>query len=561
MSTLRPRATLERVLPFLPASLLVAAGWSRRWVDEDAFIAFRVAGNLAAGHGPVFNVGERVEVATSTLWTLLLALASRTSVALGGGGSVEWPAVLLGLASTGIGLTLATRAAQAFATARGRFVVPVGALSIAAMPAYWDYATSGLETGLAFGWLGLALHGVARGSRWLPLAASIGPLVRPELGLSALGFFLTHAVVVPPIGKREVWRRLAAIAALPAALSFFRAGYFACLVPNTALAKEAFLADWTRGWEYLADFASAYFLAIPFLLLAGLHWTYVASTRQTGEGRLALARAFLVATALVQGLYVVRLGGDAMHARLLLPAWLLFAAPVVVDFGSSRRRQQIAAGAILGWSVICAATLRPPYTLWSDERRVNDERAFYIHLTGRDAPVAYRDFRQTRWVTSGERTRTRAVEERGVYSVDEETGETRVYRLGPERTRSVVLSGGIGLFGVAVGTDVHLTDRYGLADPIGARFELRQRGWAGHDKWVDEAWIVGRWGDPSEASGLRADATRAALQTPALRELVDAVTAPLDVPRFLANLRASLRLTLLRIPPDPFDAREKLSRP
>jgi arabinofuranosyltransferase len=44
------------------------------WVTDDAFINFRVVHNLLDGNGPVFNVGERVQVFTSPLWFALQAM-------------------------------------------------------------------------------------------------------------------------------------------------------------------------------------------------------------------------------------------------------------------------------------------------------------------------------------------------------------------------------------------------------------------------------------------------------------------------------------------------------
>ncbi len=42
---------------------LTAAGFAfwRAWVCDDAFITFRYVSNCLAGHGPVFNVAERVQ--------------------------------------------------------------------------------------------------------------------------------------------------------------------------------------------------------------------------------------------------------------------------------------------------------------------------------------------------------------------------------------------------------------------------------------------------------------------------------------------------------------------
>ena len=50
------------------------AGWARRWTTDDGFINFRIVHMLVEGHGPVFNVGERVETYTSPLWLGTLAL-------------------------------------------------------------------------------------------------------------------------------------------------------------------------------------------------------------------------------------------------------------------------------------------------------------------------------------------------------------------------------------------------------------------------------------------------------------------------------------------------------
>lgn len=42
-------------------------------VYDDAFITYRYAKNIAAGHGFVYNIGEKVLGTTTPLWTILLA--------------------------------------------------------------------------------------------------------------------------------------------------------------------------------------------------------------------------------------------------------------------------------------------------------------------------------------------------------------------------------------------------------------------------------------------------------------------------------------------------------
>ena len=61
---------------FVPALIVAAGGWQHRWMDEDAFINLRIVDQIFAGHGPVFNAGERVEAATSPLWLAVLVVAA-----------------------------------------------------------------------------------------------------------------------------------------------------------------------------------------------------------------------------------------------------------------------------------------------------------------------------------------------------------------------------------------------------------------------------------------------------------------------------------------------------
>jgi len=59
---------------YLPALMIAVGGWQHRWMDEDAFINLRIIDQIFAGHGPVFNAGERVEAATSTIWIGVLVI-------------------------------------------------------------------------------------------------------------------------------------------------------------------------------------------------------------------------------------------------------------------------------------------------------------------------------------------------------------------------------------------------------------------------------------------------------------------------------------------------------
>ncbi|MDQ6697482.1 MAG: hypothetical protein M3Z46_08505, partial [Actinomycetota bacterium] len=58
----------------MPAVILAVAGWLRRWTTDDAFINYRIVRMIIEGHGPVFNIGQRVEAYTSPLWIAVLTV-------------------------------------------------------------------------------------------------------------------------------------------------------------------------------------------------------------------------------------------------------------------------------------------------------------------------------------------------------------------------------------------------------------------------------------------------------------------------------------------------------
>ena len=152
-------------LPTLVVGAYLVAGWWRRWTVDDAFINYRVVRQVLAGNGPVFNIGERVEATTSTLWVVVLTVLDVVSPF-----SIEWSAlvveVVLGAVGMAAGMAGAVRLGDLIAPdgdrAPGRrgIVVPVGAAAYLAVAGAWDWATGGLENGLGLAWLGVSFWAV-----------------------------------------------------------------------------------------------------------------------------------------------------------------------------------------------------------------------------------------------------------------------------------------------------------------------------------------------------------------------------------------------------------------
>jgi len=339
----------------VPILVIVVMGWARRWNLEDAFLNYRIVDQIRAGHGPVFNVGQRVEVGTSPLWLWTLVVV-RTVVPFV---KIELSAAFVGLVGTAAGLWWAQLgASRLWGQGSERLLVPVGALVYAFLPPSWDWATSGLENGMTIAWLGalmLVLGTVARRETAVPrgkLAAlgvlvGLGPLLRPDLALATLTVTVALLWMIRP-KLADMLRFLAALVALSVLYEIFRAGYYATLVPNTALAKDASGSYWHDGWNYLLDLVVPYRLLIP--LAAAVAVLGFAFAKRSGLRRpgVVAVLAMPVAGAL-HALFMTKTGGDYLHARLLLPSLFMLLAPIAA---LPRRRWLAAPIVVIGiWAI------------------------------------------------------------------------------------------------------------------------------------------------------------------------------------------------------------------
>ncbi|HYI14143.1 MAG TPA: hypothetical protein VEX37_02055 [Thermomicrobiales bacterium] len=594
--------------PAIPIAIIAVKGYQQRWVSEDAFISLRVVEQILAGNGPIFNDGERVEAYTHPLWVAILAIW--------GGLGLPTPigTVILGIAFTVVGLIAAMAAAsrlldriawpppcrpepqrrtsprliraaigreRSFAAAQddrgAAILLPVGALIFAVIPVVWDFVTSGLESGLSFAWLGVSYWLLVRvcfadgedaRRSWIVIAAAVviglGPLVRPDLAVFSAAFLLCLIAYSREASRLGVLRRTlmlgAAAASFPLVYQLFRMGYFAALVPNTALAKEASEPRWEQGWIYLRDFTDTYHLWLPLLIAAGFLGQATWRAWQNNDHPALSVMIAPVGAAIVHTIYVVRVGGDFMHGRFLLPTLFGLLLPVMlvrIPLVSRQVAQTAATTAALlllaGWSVAAVFWLRVPYENAVSEDGLADERGIYVLLAGHHNPIEIEDYTQMSlgWTQEGQAWHDLAREHPRVLIVEEAQ-----YPLSPSFEPGIDLvafTWNIGLSGYAAGIDVHVTDRYGLADPLASRLLLTERGRPGHEKQLDPVWAIARFSTSAADTGLPpAVATaRAALACGELPDLLDAVGQPLTTSRFFDNLLLSWSLHDLRIPNDP----------
>ncbi len=355
--------------------------WQRRWIADDGLIVLRTLRNLFAGNGPVFNAGERVEANTSTAWTYLLWFWAWVT-----GGQLEYVALWVALLCSVVAVPLAMYGTARLywpslsrVSAGATLLLPLGAIIYIALPPARDFATSGLENGLCLIWIaalwvqalawgrrgGLARSGRRVGADLaLAFTAGLAPLIRPELTI--IGGLVLLLVFFAP--QRWITRVAIVVVAgaLPVIYQIFRMGYYAVLVPNPAIAKDASGSKWKQGFIYLSNMFGPYTLLLPTILAivaalmllvsrrvrannaaahvdsSELDWTpddepavdtSLRGRWSTFSGRLqtpSVVVGVIFVAGLIDALYWLRQGGDFMHARVLLVPLFTMLLPVMV---------------------------------------------------------------------------------------------------------------------------------------------------------------------------------------------------------------------------------------
>ena len=343
-----PGPRTRSVLPTLVVVLTFLA-WVMRFIQDDAFISFRYAANLAAGHGLVWNPGlPPVEGYTNFLWTVLMAgpiglgwdpvlvsqlmgvacfawalvMTARLAAKVGGDGTTALLAVLL----TGTNYTFLAWATGGMATM----------LQAALVTSCAVLAVDALE----------AQKRSVRGLAVFSVLAGVAVLVRPDSLLPTGVMALLVTVAWWRQGTTAAVRTRQALALLMPALvlvvpyALWKLSFYGALVPNTFQAKAAQLTSSRAGLRFLLEFVVSYaWLPVIFLSVA-------VARRMRPRGATMLLT--VVVTWLV---YLVAIGGGFMEFRLLVPmlpvAAVLLLAPLAAE-GIVRWRPVLVAGLIAG---------------------------------------------------------------------------------------------------------------------------------------------------------------------------------------------------------------------
>lgn len=561
--TLRLRAQVIPVGMIAAAAGFAILAWYRRWISDDGLIVVRIVRNILAGHGPVFNAAERAEANTSALWPWLLAGSTDLF-----GDDVMRTTVVIGWALATAAIVVAMDGTRRWYLRQGTRepIVPAGAFVLIGGVAFWDFATSGLETSLSLFWIAcmwwllVALRPESSlkfqlTSAWV---IGLGPLVRPDFTIPSAVFFAAMCAISRPT-RRRLLALIAAAAVIPIGYEIFRAGFYGSLVPLPALAKSAGTAQWKKGVAYLRDYVRpcAMWFPIGALGLLGI------LARRTALRRtdLWIPIAAAVGSALLMTLFVVRVGGDFMHARMLLPPTFAAVLPAMMLPWRPLTRP-FTIGIVL-WAV-AAAAYRGRGEPMASARRVFDERAGCVRLTKTPNPITSDVFITAEGPAAV--LAANALRDHDHLLITEGGIAERANPAYPQPM--IYVSGRLGTGGTVVPLSSFVVDKLGLANPLGARIEVNQPGLIGHEKSLPWSWIFAEYADPGDDAkqpeGASQDdiaAARRAMKCGELAELFASTRAPMSLRRFWDNLAGSVRRTRLEIPTDPHAAEAKFCRP
>jgi len=308
---------------------------------DDAYITFSFSKNLAAGHGPIFSHGLRVEGYSNFLWMLVVAIRFLFSQA----------GDPYGFARAAAFLCFALALAAAYRLTRRAASPGFGLLAVGLLVCCSDLfraAASGLETvayaaAIIVGWA-VYLEEPAERRRWSLLAFLPAALMRIDGFVPLLivfGFEGLSSLARHEFGLRKLVRWAAPAFGLWGLYFAWRYSYYGLPLPTTYYAKSVVsLGDPNRGinqaWDFLRDYG-----AVPLLPLC-----FVPLVR--GPRREALGLSLAV---VLQVIYATTVGGDWMpFNRFFLPIVPL--AAVLAAWGAAEIWRSVAR---YGWFTRWAA--------------------------------------------------------------------------------------------------------------------------------------------------------------------------------------------------------------
>jgi arabinofuranosyltransferase len=410
------------------------------WVTEDAFITFRYAVNFVAGHGLVFNIGERVQGFSHPLWLFGMIIAEILHM------NLYYGAMLFGLICNGLMVYLFIE--LLYRQKYGYRSILFGLIVLYSCSVFLDFQTSGLESSLTH----LLIMSIVyyfltwrvASPLWLYLLISLLLLNRFD------HIFLSAPIIAYLFIKKDTDHLLKKIMRLligflPIILwEIFSVVYYGFIFPNTKYAKVVIPMHYavSRGLIYLADFIVWEPLpAIVFLM--ALIWLGVRIKKIRPD------LGVLVLAAVIHLGYLLIIGGDFMRGRFILSSFFLTivtASYLMAQFEIRRSWAITALAALFIMGGVSQHRAESIGNVFQDfSRNIVNERIFYKYTNMLRSP-SHHGAPSHFWADEGKYVRT-------------QIGARPI----------TVLRKNIGMFGYYAGSQVTIVDLDGLTDAFIAR--------------------------------------------------------------------------------------------
>ena len=460
---------IKNRLAVLP--MLILYGWlviQTAWVSDDAYITLRSMENFIHGYGPIFNLGERVQVFTHPLWFLGQSMANGIFNAWAHNPLGDGQSYFLNVFMS-ITLSILAMAGLIFCVAKTNWGTILASASLILSKAYLDYSTSGLENPLthlilvAFIWLLLSSDEL-KPNRILFLAfvASLGALDR----LDTVLFYLPALTFLIWRSKHKSYSLLLiGLGFLPIVTwEIFSIFYYGFPFPNTAYAKI------NTGISALSLISQGFFYFWNSLRLDPITLVMIFGMMIYSWWQKEIALRLLAGGILLYLLYTISIGGDFMTGRYFSAPVLVSAAILVridfdaIDIKAISSRIGVPAFHLLLTSLVLVLGILPFFLI--PERAasfgIGDEGGHRVYVDAHDISDERRVYAGMNLIR---RLRTGPL-------VSEFAREKWVYD--PETPRVVKLVGPLGFRGYILGPNAHVIDMNSLADPLMPRMPLYQ---------------------------------------------------------------------------------------
>ncbi len=313
----------KKILLGVIIAISVVLAYFHWFTYDDAYITFRYAQNLIDGYGPVYNPGdEPVEGYTDFLWMIMSAVAMKFGL------SPEVFSLLLGLLSMGLTLVLTFKLSEYITGSRWMPLVVVFLLGT--NYSFFGISVMGLETQFQAFWILLSVYYMVKildeGINYryvfiISVAQSIAILLHPDSGIFAIAFvgvlIYIHRIYFGKIitSRFFVWFLwyIVPVILLIGPWFVWKVWYYGSLIPNTYYAKTKAITG-VIGVYFIVMFALSYFLVPEFYMIFILFIKSVLKKTKIDK------RVFFLLVLLVLWfLYIIKVDGDFMEFRFMLP--------------------------------------------------------------------------------------------------------------------------------------------------------------------------------------------------------------------------------------------------